>query len=65
MDELRTIHLPNDLCRAAEQKFASRFGTVEELVSTVLTELLREEGELMDAREERIIEARLRGLGYV
>ena len=64
-DALRTIHLPDDLCRAAERKFAHQFGTVEDLVSMILSELLREDAELMDAREEQIIEARLSGLGYV
>lgn len=65
MDEKRAIHLPSDLCEAAEKRFSVRFGSVEELLEATLRELLSDEALKMDEREHRIIEERLRALGYV
>ncbi len=65
MDKLRSISVPEELCRAAEQRFGSSFASVEELVTKLLQELLRDDASKMDARELEIIEQRLKGLGYV
>jgi len=65
MNSTRNLCLPEELCRAAEQKFASRFGSVDELVSNLLQELLRDDACKMDEHELEIVEQRLRGLGYV
>jgi len=65
MNSTRNLCLSEELCRAAEQKFGSRFASVEELVSNLLQELLRDDASKMDERELEIIEQRLRGLGYV
>jgi hypothetical protein len=65
MDGKRTIALPEDLCNAAEQKFAHRFGGLEELLTAVLVELGREDALKMDEKEQQIIEERLKGLGYI
>ncbi len=65
MNSTRSICLPEDLCRMAEQKYASRCASVEELVTNLLQELLRDDGSKMDEHELQIIEQRLRGLGYV
>ena len=65
MNTMRNISVPEELCRAAEQRFGSRFASVEELVTNLLQELLRDDACKMDARELEIIEQRLRGLGYV
>jgi len=65
MDGKRTIALPEDLCIAAEQKFAHRFGGLEELLTAVLVELEREDALKMDEKEQQIIEERLKGLGYI
>lgn len=65
VNELRTIALPEDLCRAAEEKFSPRFGTLEELLTAALNELLRDDASRMDQQEQQIIEARLKALGYV
>ena len=65
MNSTREICLPEDLCRAAEEKFGARFSSVDELVCNLLTELLKDDGSQMDAREIEIVEQRLRGLGYV
>ena len=65
MDSIRTITLPEELCRAAEQKFADRFGTLDELLTAVLNQLLQDDALKMDEREQQIIEERLKGLGYI
>ena len=65
MNEMRKVVLPESLCRAAEQKFSQRFGTVEELLTATLNELLRDDALRMDEQEQKIIEARLQALGYV
>ena len=65
MNSTRNVCLPEELCRMAEQKYASRFASVEELVTNRLEELLRDDASKMDERELEIVEQRLRGLGYV
>ena len=65
MNNMRNLCLSEELCRAAEQKFGSRFGSIEELVANLLTDLLRDDACKMDERELEIIEQRLRSLGYV
>ena len=65
MNDVRKLILPEELCRAAEQKFSQRFGTLEELLTATLNELLRDDALRMDEQEQQIIEARLRALGYV
>jgi hypothetical protein len=65
MTETRKIVLSEQLCSAAEEKFSHRFGTVEELLTAVLDELLRDDARRMDQQEQQIIEARLQALGYV
>jgi hypothetical protein len=61
----REVRLPLDLCTAAEQKFGKQFGTLEELLTFVLRELLRDEGAEFDQQEQRLVEQRLRELGYL
>jgi hypothetical protein len=65
MAALRSVLLDEQLCHAAEMKFGQRFGTIEELLHSVLQELLREDALTLDADEQRVIEERLRGLGYI
>lgn len=65
MNNMRKLCLSEELCRAAEQKFGSRFGSIEELVANLLTDLLRDDASKMDERELEIVEQRLRSLGYV
>lgn len=64
-ESTRELRLPAGLCRAAEEKFGKRFGNIEELLIFVLRELLREDAEQRDENESRIIEQRLRDLGYM
>ena len=61
----RDVRLPADLCAAAEQKFGKQFGGLEELLSFVLRELLRDETAQFDQQEQRLVEERLRELGYL
>lgn len=61
----REVRLPSDLCETAEQHFARRFGTLENFLTHVLEELVRDDASVMDSEEQRIIEERLKDLGYV
>jgi len=65
IDGKRSVALPEELCSAAEQKFAHRFGGLEELLTAALEELVRDDALKMDEKEEKIIEERLKGLGYI
>ena len=62
----RELRLPADLCEAAEQLIkGTRFKTVEDLLSFVLKELTSRDGAQMEAQERKVIEERLRDLGYL
>lgn len=65
MDGKRSLALPEELCSVAEQKFARRFGGLEELLTKALEELVRDDALKMDENEQHIIEERLKGLGYI
>jgi hypothetical protein len=65
MSGFRNIAVAEELCRAAEQKYSHRFATMDECVTCLLQELLRDDAVRMDEKEARIIEERLKGLGYV
>lgn len=59
------VRLPSELCESALQRFGSRFNNIEELVSFVLQEILRSDAVKMDEAEQRMLEARLKDLGYI
>lgn len=63
--ELREVRLPADLCETAEKKFHQRFATLEELLTFVLRDLTRDEALQADQAEQRLVEERLRELGYL
>jgi hypothetical protein len=63
--DVREVRLPAELCSEAERRFAARFGTLEELLVHVLQELLRDKAAQMDEGERRVIEQRLKDLGYI
>jgi hypothetical protein len=65
MAEFRNIQLPEDLCRAAEEKFAGRFQNVEALLEFLLRDIVNDTATQLDEAEERIVEERLRALGYI
>lgn len=64
-DEMRDLRLPLDLCRTAEEKYRNRFGTLEQFLIHVLEQLVRDDAAKMDEEEQRIIEERLKDLGYI
>ena len=63
--EMRVIRLSEELCVRAEARYAAQFGSIDELVTAVLQELLRDDAAQLSRAEEQIIEERLRDLGYV
>jgi hypothetical protein len=65
MNAIREVHLPEELCAAAEKKFAGRFQTVEELLIFALRELVNEQASALDKTEQLVLERRLRDLGYL
>ena len=62
---MREVRLPNELCEAVEQRFGQQFATIEEFLVFVLGELVRDSAHRMDQSDQRMIEARLRDLGYI
>jgi hypothetical protein len=65
VSEQRTIHLPAELCGEVEERFSGRFANLEQLLECVLRELLRDEATRVDQQEQRLVEQRLRDLGYI
>lgn len=66
----RAIYLSTELYdRIKERAETTGFGSVEEYVSFVLMEVLKEEGEgeqlAIDAEQEEEVKKRLRALGYL
>jgi hypothetical protein len=62
---MRSINLPTGLCAQVEQRFGPKFGNIEQLLEFVLRDLLREDASRADEQEQRLIEQRLRDLGYL
>jgi hypothetical protein len=63
--ETRNVQLPADLCAALEANFSHKFGSIDELLVFVMRELLRDAASKADEAEQRLIEERLRELGYL
>jgi hypothetical protein len=57
----RQVLLPEPLCDAVEK----RFGSLESFLAFVMGELLRDEAAVLDQNEQRLVEERLRELGYL
>lgn len=64
-DDMREVRLPSDLCHSVEQKFGSRFPTLEQFLIYVMEQLVRDDALKLDQEEQRIIEERLKDLGYI
>jgi hypothetical protein len=64
-DGLRDLQLPAELCKSAEERFGAHFDSLEQFLIFVLQELLRDNAAQMDQAEQRIIEERLKDLGYI
>lgn len=61
----RDVRLSAELCETAEQRFGARFGSLEDLLTHVLEQLVCNDAIQMDQEEQRIIEERLKDLGYI
>jgi hypothetical protein len=61
----RDVKLASSLCDAAEKKFGARFGGLEPFLNSVLRELVRDDSAQMDENEQRLVEERLKDLGYI
>jgi hypothetical protein len=65
MTQYRTLNLSEDLCAAAEKCLTGRFDSLEALFIFLLEEIAKDETARFDAADEKIIEQRLRDLGYL
>jgi hypothetical protein len=65
MSASRKLQLPEDLCAVAEKKFGAHFQSVEQLLEFVLRDLVHDSAAAADENEQRIVEERLRELGYI
>ena len=63
--EFRELRLPEDLCQEAERQYGERFGSLEQFLTRVLQQLLREDAKKMDQAEQAVIAERLKDLGYI
>jgi len=61
---MRDVRLPADLCAEVEKKFGNVFGSLEEFLVFVLRDCSRD-GVASDQAEEKLVEERLRELGYL
>ena len=57
----RQVSLPDAMCVAIERKF----GNLESFLTFVMNEVLRDQAAVLDQNEQRIVEERLRQLGYL
>ena len=64
-ESIREVRLPIELCEAVEKRYGAQFGTLEQFLERVLRNLLRDDAAKMDEAEQRIIEERLKNLGYI
>jgi len=65
MNDFRNVSLPENLCAAAEEKFGKSFGSLQEFLTFLLRELVNDQAAGMDEAEQRLVEQRLRELGYL
>jgi hypothetical protein len=61
----RQISLPEELCARLEKEFGKPFASFEDLLVFVMQELTQEETAQMDEADRKILEQRLRDLGYM
>ena len=65
MTDFRNVSLPESLCATVEEKFGQSFGGLQGFLIFVLREMVNEQAGGMDEAEQRLIEERLRDLGYL
>ena len=64
-ENTRSVELPASLCETVEQRFSAHFGGLEPFLTYVLQELVRDDSKQMDDAERRLVEDRLKNLGYM
>ena len=65
MTQYRTLQMPEDICAKAETWMSGRFATIEAFVEFLLREVMREDDSKLNEEEERMVQERLRDLGYI
>jgi hypothetical protein len=65
MTARRQISLPEELCARLEKEFGKPFASFEDLLVFVMQKLTQEQAAQMDEAEQKILEQRLRDLGYM
>jgi hypothetical protein len=66
MNTWRDLRLPSELCRAAEERIkGTSFRTLEDFLTFVLRELTSRSGAQAEEQERKLVEERLRDLGYL
>jgi hypothetical protein len=65
MTEYRTVRLPEQLCCDAEKWLAGRFDNLEALISFLLQEVVRDDTAKLEQAEEKLVQQRLKELGYI
>jgi hypothetical protein len=63
--EKRRVELPEELCARLEKTFGKPFPSFEDLLVYVMQNLTQEQATQMDETEQKILEQRLRDLGYM
>jgi hypothetical protein len=64
-DEMVKLQLPAKLCQSALERFGSRFDSIDALLTFILQEVLFSDAVKMDEAEQRMLEGRLKDLGYI
>jgi hypothetical protein len=64
-ESVREVRLSSELCKAAEERYAAQFGSLEQFLEFVMQTLVRDDAAQMDQSEQRVIEERLKALGYI
>ena len=64
MSGMREVHLPAELCQAAETRFGQQFGSLDQFLVFVLEEMIGEHAFSLSRSEEQMIDQRLKDLGY-
>jgi len=62
---MRQIQLPEQLCQRIEELYGHQFSGIEACLSFILEHLINDQSTQLDRAEERMVEQRLRDLGYV
>ena len=65
MQQMRTVHLPENLCTEVEKCWGGGFSSIDDLLIFLLQELNQDHGKRLDKGEEQAVEQRLRDLGYI